>query len=142
MRERQDAGAARQTDIDGRMGTELDAGLRDSHMRCSRSFTTYSPRARGAREKRAAPPPPFMQPRVRVKSYTVSQLRSERASILMRRRMQICRCKSRISWRLWWDLPTNESMILGNMHIFSSLMPWPLSGGRVEDVRGSPTFII
>ena len=68
-RERQDAGAARQTDIDGRMGTELDAGLRDSHMRCSRSFTTYSPRARGARrqrarEERAAPPPSFMQPRV------------------------------------------------------------------------------
>ena len=86
MREgkRQDAGAARQTDIDGRMGKELDAGLRDSHMRCSRNFTTFSPRARGARrqsarEKRAAPPPPFMQPRVRVKRY------SESAPVLMRR---------------------------------------------------------
>ena len=51
-RERQDAGAARQTDIDGRMGTERGAGLRDSHMRCSRSFTTYLPRARGARRQR------------------------------------------------------------------------------------------
>ena len=92
-----------------------------------------SSEAESEREKRAAPPPPFMQPRVRVKSYSESApvRTSEHPDAAANADMQM---QVSYIWRLWWDLPTNESIILGYMHIFSSLIPWPLPADRVEDV--------